>query len=115
MWIELEKPQMWDAKPRSGPDVGTDPVNGTSSPCGENRQNSSTGLSTGRAGLPSHLYLGDHAKGWLYLGVWICRYFKSGFDLSTGKGIYPQIIAGYPQFSSLDKGARDQTCPKYGQ
>lgn len=42
VWIEVKKPYMWDNDPRISLDVGPVPVNGTSSPCGKNREDSST-------------------------------------------------------------------------
>ena len=83
---------------RFHPDVVPAPVNGASSPCGENRKDSSTGLSTKRRGRKSYPHLGCCLDDWLYMGVGSSRCFRSALDLSTAKGSYPQIIAGYPQF-----------------
>jgi hypothetical protein len=46
VWIESKKPYMWDDAPRLRLDVGCFLLNGTGSPCGKNRKDSSTDLST---------------------------------------------------------------------
>lgn len=47
MWIEPEKPHMWDGEPRAHLHVGSSTVAGTVSHCGEIRQNLSTGYPQG--------------------------------------------------------------------
>lgn len=42
MWIDTNKPHMWDMASRLRLDVGLIPLNGTSTPCGENREDLST-------------------------------------------------------------------------
>src|SRR6266540_2110147 len=58
---------MWEGVPRFPLDVRVATVIGTSSPCGENRGNSSTELSTGRTGShPIHIleFRPGHAHIW---------------------------------------------------
>src|SRR6266542_23027 len=60
---------MWEGEPRFPLDVGVATVNGTNSPCGENRGNSSTELSTGGSGsCPIHIleFHPGHAHIWGY-------------------------------------------------
>jgi hypothetical protein len=42
MWTDTKMPYIWDGNPRIRLDVGPVLVNGTSSPCGKNREDSST-------------------------------------------------------------------------
>jgi hypothetical protein len=104
MWIERKKPWMWDRVPRLSPDVGSVPVNGTSPPCGKNRHNSSTGLSTENTRLKSNPHFGEHPNLCPYMGVWNYRYFLPTSDFSTVRGTYPQKIASYPHTPCPDKG-----------
>ena len=47
-------------------------------------------------------YLGNSLKTWPYMGVPVLKEFPNSKDFSTPKGIYPQIIATYPQTICLD-------------
>jgi hypothetical protein len=67
VWMESKKPHIWDDDPRLTLDVRSVPINRTSFPCGEKRDNSSTGLSTlGCDSHPIHILepIENHAHIW---------------------------------------------------
>jgi hypothetical protein len=101
MWITLLNPNMWMSTNAQPLDVGSAPVNGTSSACGWNRDNLSTRISTEIEPQRENPHLGNVSSPCPYMGVRKKGVVRQRNDFSTSKGTYPQIIASYPHFTCL--------------
>ena len=101
MWIIALHPKIWLYHIARASDVGRDTFNGINHPCGWNRENVSTSLSTENALEAENPYLGRIEGPRPYMGVSKIQLVRQLLYFSTPEGTYPQIIASYPQFTCL--------------
>jgi hypothetical protein len=113
--MDIQNPHMWTGGTACLPQVGPVSVKGSSCPCGENGENSSTNFSTGKCGERPNPYFGRLGKPCPHMGVALDEHFLPTSDLSTPDATYPQIIATYPQISCLDKLFLLSEHPKCGR
>ena len=103
---------IWEIVSRVPLDVGADSGKQINSPCGKKRKNPSTGLSTAESDPKPNPHFGGFTLAHPDMGVAFLARMKGLGDFSTRNGTYPQIRAGYPQNTCLNKRSGCRNLPK---
>jgi len=102
MWMKLNAPHLWENGRRVGLDVGLDPRNRISRPCGEIREKLRHASAPGTWKLwPIHILENNPERAHIW-GYGLQEENQTPAYFSTCRGSYPQITATYPQNICLD-------------